>query len=242
MERDIYRKMADFQERHWWFCARRELLSAEITRLKLPARPHILEIGCGPGGNLSMLQEHGQVSAMEMDLYARQHATKRYAVHVVEGWLPGNIPFEEGRFDLICLFDVLEHIGDDDSALKVLRRYLSPGGYFLLSAPAYPWLFGLHDRLHHHHRRYTLRGLSGQLCSHGYSIQSSTYFNSVLFPLVLWARAVDFLGSSQISKGTVLPKPWLNKLLYRFFCSEVRLLDNWRLPFGTSVLIAAQSA
>ena len=66
MRPELLAQMAAVQQTHWWFAARRDILSAVIDGLALPAgQPRVLEIGCGPGGNLAMLARHGTLSAME---------------------------------------------------------------------------------------------------------------------------------------------------------------------------------
>ena len=109
MREDIYHDMAKQQETHWWFKARREILHTILKKYIPTKRADILEIGCGTGGNLLMLKKFGRVSAMEMDKFASDYASKTTGIAVKKGWLPDNIPFQK-KFDVICMFDVLEHI------------------------------------------------------------------------------------------------------------------------------------
>jgi len=68
MERIVYEQMAELDQRHWWYRARREVLAALIRReARPPANAHILEIGCGTGHHLEMLSEFGTVDALEPD-------------------------------------------------------------------------------------------------------------------------------------------------------------------------------
>jgi SAM-dependent methyltransferase len=240
MDTHAYEEMANIQDLHWWFKARREILSQEITKLGLVANAQILEIGCGPGGNINMLQQHGTVSAVEMDKFSREFATHKSNVHVKDGWLPNNLPFRTERFDLICMFDVLEHIYEDVDALAMIKTLLNPGGFLLITVPAYQWLFGKHDKMLHHHRRYTLTSISKMLREKGYKPFRQTYFNSLLFPLVIIARLFDFLSHSTKSLGSGIPVRPINKFFYQIFCFERRLLKYWKLPFGSSILIISR--
>ena len=70
MDPQAYIEMAEIQQEHWWFKARREILSSAIESLNLKKGASILEIGCGTGGNIEMLKQHGQLSAIEMDQFA----------------------------------------------------------------------------------------------------------------------------------------------------------------------------
>ena len=68
MERAAYREMADLDQRHWWYRARRAILAELIRREAMPPKDgRILEIGCGTGHNLDMLGKFGRLDAVELD-------------------------------------------------------------------------------------------------------------------------------------------------------------------------------
>ena len=68
---------------------------------------------------------------------------------------------EPGRtFDLVCAFEVLEHIEDDETALRDWVRLIRPGGHLLLSVPADPSRFGPMDEHAGHFRRYSVDRLT----------------------------------------------------------------------------------
>ncbi len=153
MEATAYKEMAHAQNHHWWFKARREILFEFISRLGLPISSSILEIGCGTGANIKMLERHGNLSAIEMDDFARNFTEQHSGISVLDGWLPDNLPFNKKSFDLVCMFDVLEHVEEDSASLIKLREILKPNATLLITVPAYQWLFGRHDEILHHHRR-----------------------------------------------------------------------------------------
>src|SRR6202012_3990472 len=107
------------------------------TQLSLLPQARILEVGEGGGGNLAMLRKFVEVEAMEGYMTARAIARRRGFVHIEEGWLPDKLPKHAACYDLICLFDVLEHITDDVASLVALRHLLKPGGRILLTVPAF---------------------------------------------------------------------------------------------------------
>lgn len=242
MDPVLYRQMAQAQHGHWWFAARRKILE-RVIRHRLPAPTSILEIGCGPGGNLPMLSSMGRVWAMEMDAYALEEARRVVpGLDIRQGWLPDQIPFEDRCFDLICLFDVLEHVEDDVAALKRIYPLLEKRGVVLLTVPAFQWLYGPHDKAHHHFRRYTAFRLRGVASQAGFRVERCGYFNTLLFPLAAAERlAMRFLGKQE-SNGAVLRNPLLNAFLFKVFAFERYVLPYAFFPFGVSVIAVLEKS
>lgn len=238
MDKNVYEDMIFQQDNHWWFKARKEILYEQIKSLNLKKDIDILEIGCGTGGNLSFLKEFGKVHAMEMDKFSVDYA-KKYDVEIKEGFLPDNFPFEK-KFDLICMFDVLEHIEKDSESLSVIKYHLKSNGIFILTVPAYQWLYGSHDELLHHKRRYTKSKLIELFKENGLNIiRKSSYFNTILFPLVLLVRLFDKFKFSSKPSGYDIPNSTLNSIFFSIFRSEKSYLKNSNFLFGSSILIVA---
>jgi len=236
MQPDVYLEMASVQERHWWFAARRQILSSVIAKLALPPHAEILEIGCGTGGNLAMLATHGHLSAMEYDAQARIIAASLEVCPVSLGGLPEPVPFDDGAFDLVCLLDVLEHIENDNAALARVARLLKPTGHVLITVPAYAWLWSAHDEAHRHHRRYTAKILGQRAQAAGFFVDRLGYFNSLLFPLIACTRIARKLGGSDKESDAALPQPSVNSLLNGIFGLERHLVQYHLFPYGTSVM------
>jgi len=230
--------MADTESRHWWFVARREILRGELERLALGPGSRLLEVGSGTGGNLELLSHYGKLSAMEMDASARALANGKTGgrFDIRFGHCPDNIPFESGEFDLICMFDVLEHIDEDVETLQALTPLLAEGGRMLVTVPAYAWLWGAHDEFLHHKRRYNRRNFEALVAAAGLRLERFSYFNTLLFPLAAAVRIKERLLHSEHAAGQGLPAPWLNEVLQRTFASERWLLGRTTLPYGVSLL------
>jgi SAM-dependent methyltransferase len=239
MERAVFDRMAELDQDHWWFVARRRILTSVIRRIVRPkADAQILEIGCGTGHNLAMLGRFGRVAACELDDDARSIAAARSNCRVEPSSLPALAEFGDERFDLIALLDVLEHIADDGNALAAIADRLAPGGSLLLTVPANPWMWSAHDVAHHHYRRYSKAELRAALDRAGFEIRTLSFFNTLLFPLVAAARIVGKLTNSQDADDRLPPRP-LNAVLRFVFEAEAGLVGTVPLPFGVSLLAVA---
>ncbi|MCJ2542147.1 methyltransferase domain-containing protein [Synechococcus bigranulatus str. 'Rupite'] len=239
MDPKAYEQMAKLEDEHWWFVGRRRIFSRVIETLALPSPAHILEAGCGSGGNLKMLSQFGKVWGMEKSEFARPLAQARQIGIVAEGELPDRIPFEGQQFDLIALLDVLEHLEQDRESLKALKSRLTSTGYLLVTVPAYPWLWSSHDELNHHKRRYTRPQLLATLEHSDLEVHTLCYFNSVLFPLIAGIRLFRKIVRLPESQDLKMPSPWLNQLLTSIFSAEAYLIPRFALPFGLSLLAVA---
>ena len=236
MERVVFERMAELDQQHWWFVARRRIIASVIRRV---VRPHtqarVLEVGCGTGHNLSMLGQFGRLDACELDAIARGMASDRLGRPVLEARLPDLSMFPMAGYDLIALLDVLEHVPDDLDSLNAIRALLRPGGSLILTVPANRWMWSAHDVAHHHFRRYTKRELRRLFREAGFDIQLYSYFNTLLFPLVAAARIVGKLTPRETADDK-LPGKFVNAVLEKIFGLEARLIGRLPLPFGVSLL------
>ncbi len=238
MEAEAYADMAASEARHWWFRGRRRVLESVIGRLGLPARARILELGSGTGGNFEMLARYGAVTAVEMNAAARDISLRKTALvrDVRAGFLPDNLPLGTEMFDLVCLFDVLEHVEEDEATLRAVRRHLAPGGTAVITVPAFRWLWGPHDTALHHKRRYERAELRAKILAAGFAIEKLSYANMFLFPAALAARVADKALRRPQSSGDALPPAALNEMFAGIFGFESHLLGWTNLPVGLSLL------
>lgn len=235
MDREMYHAMAAHQTRHWWYRARRAILTDEIARLPLPRPARVLEAGCGPGGNLGMLARFGAVCAFDFDAEAIEMAAGKGAAVLAQGALPDAIPFG-GPFDLIAALDVVEHLDQDVASVAALKDKLSPEGRLVITVPAYQFLWSEHDRRNHHKRRYTQASLRRVLEAAGIAIERMTYFNSHLFPLIAGVRLAARALRLKNDGDDRMPSAPVNAALEAIFAAERHVLPVLRYPFGVSIL------
>lgn len=235
-----YNVTVQHEESHWWFLSRRELILKQVKRAVeeiQSSNPSILDYGCGSGFNLPLLSEHGTVSCADV--------TDEYLIE------SGNYPFYnisngfgDSRFDLITMFDVLEHVEDDVGQLQKLGKILNPTGQILITVPAYNWLCGDEDRISNHIRRYTSKRLKHCVKTAGFEIEFISYMFASILPLaaasILWQRLFTKRGKYNSSLDAS-PKG-VNGILKAITGFELRMIGDQktRLPAGASIACRAR--
>jgi SAM-dependent methyltransferase len=241
MERVVYQQMAELDQRHWWYKARREVLAALIERTtQLPERATILEIGCGTGHNLAMLANFGDVDALELDDEARAIAEQRAGRTVMSAPLPELEGVKKRHYDLIGVFDVIEHIDDDHAAVASIASRLKRGGKLVVTVPAHRWMWSAHDVVNHHKRRYSKRALRDLIKSSPLKLEKLGYFNSLLFPVAVAERMYSKVRGKDEADLKLPPAP-LNAALETAFAAERHLIARLPLPPGLSLFAVASA-
>jgi 2-polyprenyl-3-methyl-5-hydroxy-6-metoxy-1,4-benzoquinol methylase len=240
---EAYEQFARLEREHWWFRGRRkvylELLRAALGDYR-PGR--VLDIGSGCGGFLEELETLGEeVHHTDLSHHALSSSGTRSHAQPAQASATA-LPYASMSFDLVCLFDVLEHIEDDAAVLEEVERVLNPEGVLILSVPAHHWLWSENDRVAEHVRRYSRSGLLELLGGSHLILERCTFTNAVLFPaiaaFVLASEAARSVGLAP--RGTTnlsVPAPrWLDATLYRAFVSELPWARRWDLPIGHSLV------
>jgi SAM-dependent methyltransferase len=246
------------EDRHFWFRARNRIIAMLVRQIvrTWSSGYRVLEVGCGTGNVLRVLDRacrHGHVVGMDLFAEGLHYARRRTTVPLVQGDMhraPFSVPF-----DMIGLFDVLEHLPDDRRVLADLHGMLQPGGVLILSVPAHQSLWSYFDEAACHCRRYTLPELESKLREAGFTIEYATEFMSVLFPLVWSGRRIAALlnrnqsGQNAARKNVEMSQqelrivPVVNELLTAILRQEERLIaQRRRLPCGTSLLAIARKS
>lgn len=238
MDDDYERITLAVEDRHWWYRGRRRVIRAALEPLPLDGDARLLDAGCGSGRNMVLLRSLGQVTGLEPSPASVAVAEQRAVGEVVQGSIE-SMPFDAGRFDLAVALDVIEHLDDDRAALRELRRVVRPGGFLLVTVPAYQWLWSEHDERNRHRRRYTRGRLVAAARDAGWRPLWSSYFNSLLLPAAIAARALERVrprepgGPSEFERTPAA----LDSLLEQPLRLEAALVKRGvRLPAGLSVL------
>lgn len=220
----------------WWTRALRRNLIAAAARSRAPYAS-VLDAGCGAGGLLAAIANEWPIAmgvGLDRDGFACRLARDKARRPVVRGSVD-DLPFHNAAFDLIFSADVLCHRGvDPERALREMRRCLKPGGTLVLNLPAYRWLYSAHDRAVDNARRYRRPEVARLLSVAGFTGIRTTYWNTVLFPLMVARRRLWPDGSDV----ALLPSP-LERLFDAIAIVEsAALRTGLRLPFGGSILAA----
>jgi SAM-dependent methyltransferase len=173
----------------------------------------------------------------------REHARGRGLCKVEDGLLPDGIPYAGEKFDLICLFDVMEHVKDDVKTASVLRERLNDGGCLLITVPAGPALWSYHDVENQHFRRYTKKNLRELLGGAGFVVERVSYFNTFLYPAVYLARRIRGGGRKEKSEKSTdleMKAPCLSWFLHVLMATESVMLSVVNFPFGVSLICTAR--
>lgn len=253
MRPEAFEQFASLDRDHWWFRGRRAVYLGLLDRVLMGKRPgRALDLGCGPGGFLpGLVSRCASVLAADTDLgslsaLATQDSPAPSAARVASA--AETLPFRARSFELVCLFDVLEHLDSDVEALREVHRVLAPGGLVAISVPAYPWLFANNDVVAMHRRRYTRAMLAAALEAAGFEIVRNTHANVLLTPLIvplaLLGKAIEAtILRRRTSQHTNLSWPlprFAHSALAKIFAAELMFTTRFDAPFGHSIAAFAR--
>jgi ubiquinone/menaquinone biosynthesis C-methylase UbiE len=238
------KKMYELEDSYWWFVARRDLARSLIQR-RLHSKPgRLLDVGCGTGATLHILEAFGPAVGLDYSAVALSFCRQRGHRSLVRGTAE-SLPFADGSFDAVALLDLLEHV-DDEAAMREVARVLRPGGWVFATVPAVPAIWSEHDEALQHRRRYLRPRLARIIRAAGLRISLISYtIFSLFWPIVIFRLAQRTLKPPRPGNAKTaiiaLPEP-LNKLFVAMLWLESRLLTSVPLPFGISLVAVARKA
>ncbi|MDD4929882.1 MAG: class I SAM-dependent methyltransferase [Gallionella sp.] len=240
---ETFRRYAEVEAGHFWFVGRNAILSDFLPRYFSQAEK-ILEIGCGTGfvlANTRSLYPSAQLCGSDIFTEGLDFARQRVPGASLFQMDACHIPYRE-EFDLICAFDVLEHIEDDRGALAQMYLACQKGGGLILTVPQHRWLWSSTDDYAHHKRRYTRKELVARVLDAGFRVEYAGSFVSLLLPVMLASRLLQKSADAadQMDAGFKIGK-LANRLL-----GGVMKLERWLIaqgvsfPLGGSLLLVAR--
>ena len=244
MDRTEQERMERMEASYWWHVGRRYLIERTLRRrFGDEATLKIVDVGCGTGGNMALLDQFGDVVGVEPPGPGLQICRQKGFTdeRVVEGTAT-SIPFDDETFDLATAFDVLEHLDDDAEGLEEIRRVLKPNGHFLLTVPAYRFLWSVHDESLGHRRRYVASEIHTKLNNAGFVVIRRSYaISAPLFGILGFRIAQGLLPAMAEQGASYVEVPtWVNQALVNTLKIEAKLLKAVDLPFGASIFALAR--
>jgi len=242
MDKQYYKEYYEIERNHWWFKARSEILYSFIRHHIARERPlRILNVGVATGASSVMLKAFGEVSSLEFEQDCIDFIKDLEPISVIQGSIL-ELPYADNSFDLVCAFDVIEHVDNDELAVKELRRVCDKDGSVLVTVPALMSLWSEHDEINHHFRRYRIKELNRLFAMEEGKIIFSTYFNSLLFMPIFIARKISNVlrdRNKKVQSDFEKYKPGLvSQVLYCILKSEKYFLNSTiSLPIGVSGLL-----
>lgn len=242
-----YEAMAKCERGLWWYRCLHDLTLRKIKRNKTIANPRVLDAGCGTGGLLLYLKQHGYADIDGFDLspdavaYARAKTgmdIKLYDITAVDNAYPQN------HFDIVINHDILCLLkeGQDKMVLLKLLAVLKPGGLLLMNFPALKAFKGTHDMVLDIQRRYSRKALE-KMVGGSAVIKEITYWPFFLSPAIFITRAIQktkyyFIKSDKLVSDVKMPPALLNRIFYKL--TRMENMNIKRKPWGSSLFMVLQ--
>lgn len=239
MQRDYYTRYYHLERNNWWFIIRLKIIKQTIQKRIYQHQPlKILNVGVATGASSDMLSEFGVVVSSEYDLETCKFLKENLNMEVVQASVT-DLPFADNSFDLVCAFDVIEHVEDDLKAYAEMKRVCKISGHIVTTVPAFMIMWSGHDVVNHHFRRYTKSEIYHLVRQNHLIVRYSSYFNSILFfPVLVFRIIKNIFIKNEIPKSDFHKEtpPMINQLLKSVFSLELSLLRFIKFPFGVSYI------
>ena len=230
---------------HFWFKWRLRALVATLRSLECPFEKELraIDVGCGPGLLREQLEGSTNWSVDGTDLCLQallENPPLRGKTVYFD--ITDELPQFREWYDVLFLFDVIEHVEDTHRLLSAALKLLKPEGFLIINVPALPSLMSAYDEAAGHLRRYTKDSLAKSFSDLPLDVKALRYWGFTLVPLLFLRKLYLSMGKKSkeeiIKSGFKPPNGLMNSLLYSVGLVETSLLDE--PPLGTSVLLAGQ--
>ncbi len=239
MESVEYTLMEEVEETMWWYRGLHANILGALSKYS-PGTIDLLDAGCGTGGMLKAIREQfrtARLHGLDISEQACIAARAKSGASIVAGSVDA-LPHADGSFDTVISLDVLGYDLDVDAAVRGFFRVLRPGGHAILNLAAYQWMLSYHDLAVGQSHRYTRSGARELFERHGFRVTFCSYWNTILFPLMVARRKL----APSSSASDVRPFPSLVNNAFKTCLALERafIQRGVPLPFGGSILLIAQ--
>lgn len=248
MDKEYYKEYYKAEREHWFFKSRNDiimnLIEGTISDSNMK-NVSILNIGVATGYTSVLLKEMGSITSIEFDEDCFNFTKEiEKDINLQRGSIL-DLDFDDNSFDIVCAFDVVEHVKEDNIAIKEMERVCKNDGHIFATVPAFMSLWSQHDVINHHFKRYRQKQFN-QLFSNPQNVTYTTYFNFWLFLPILFIRTIKNIFSSTKVQNPENAESDLKMFSGSTFISslfyKVLISENWfikkkiNLPFGVSIL------
>jgi len=234
MQKDYEKYYHKLEKYDWWFLGRQDLIKKLVMKYSSEGE-FILDLGCSGGKAIEKLKQR-KVYGLDISFDAVLKARKAGLKNIINGDAQ-NIPIKDGTFDLVVCSDLLEHIKKDKQTVNEIHRVLKKGGIALIFVPAFKFLWGQHDIVNQHLRRYSKRGFV-KLLGKKFIIRRLFFWNFFLFfPLFLFKFVRRFKPGNPVSDQFLKVPKLINSFFLSILGIENKLVGRGiNFPFGVSLI------
>ncbi len=232
MKIEAFKILHDMEE-SWWYRGRRMIAQKMLSSFVKERNLSILDFGSGYGGMFNFLNKYGEVDGFEVESDAISSCEKRGYKKVFNSTT--ELFSSNNKYDLVVMFDVLEHIEDDKATINSIYNILNNNKTLVITVPAFMWLWSIHDEQHKHFRRYNRNQIVNLLNENGFKVEYSSYWNMFLFLPAMVIRLLGFTGTSTFNQSGITSSIF-SFLVYL----ESKLVPTISLPFGTGIVVVAR--
>ena len=219
---------------------------SRVRRAASGSSPSIIEIGCSSGFVLKLLRQSFPSSMIVGADYVggplQALASELPDLPLLQFDLT-NCPLPDSSFDIVVLLNVLEHIQDDNKALRHVSRILKPGGTAVIEVPAGPNLYDVYDKQLQHFRRYRLQDLVRQVEAAGMTVIEKSHLGFFIYPGFWWTKKRGqrrLRDDEDVQRAIVardIKSTGNSRVMYSLMQLEARLRDFMLYPWGIRCLI-----
>jgi 2-polyprenyl-3-methyl-5-hydroxy-6-metoxy-1,4-benzoquinol methylase len=232
------------EEKHFWFNVRKHIIKDMFDKY-IKKDKKVIEIGAGTGNIAKMLLNEGyRVAVGDIHKnglnYAKSYGIKeRYQFDLMKS------PFKES-FNVVGIFDVLEHLENDSLAVKNIYKILKTGGIVIGTVPAHKWLWTRFDITHK--RRYELKEIKKLFTDNGFQILEAKNFFISILPLLYLNSLLNNKKTDMVIKDLIEEfdkkilniNPIINSILLNILLLELKIIKYISSPVGGSIILVAK--